>query len=174
MKGYTNNDIVGNSHKNYILDCSILDYRYIYEIKGDKAEVFVTDILKKNKFPEIDGENFIAESIVWNYLGSKYSMRWVNEIIYICNYLEDGLTNKSLFLRVKNVHGTLLLYKSNLKYDIPYKFKIKNSINYYRFLFLSKLSRKEYFIRKASLVNIIGIVFGFFISIVDKYNLKTN
>ena len=82
-------------------------------------------------------ENFIAESIVWNKLGSKYKMRWINEIIYICNYLEDGLTNKITYLRIKNVKGTLLLYKTNLNYDVSYKFKQRNFINYYRFCFIA-------------------------------------
>lgn len=171
LKGFSTSQIVGNSHRDYILDCSILDYRYKYEIRGDKAEVFVTDILKENKFPEIDGENFISESIVWNCLGNKYLMRWINEIIYICNYLDDGLSSKITPLRIKNIKGTLMLYKLNLEYDLPFKYKFKNCINYYRFLFHSNFSRKDHLLA-INFLNLLGVVGGFIMYIIDSYKLK--
>ena len=171
LRGFSTSQIVGNSHRDYILDCSILDYRYKYEIRGDKAEVFVTDILKENKFPEIDGENFISESIVWNCLGNKYLMRWINEIIYICNYLDDGLSSKITPLRIKNIKGTLMLYKLNLEYDLPFKYKFKNCINYYRFLFHSNFSRKDHLLA-INFLNLLGVVGGFIMYIIDSYKLK--
>ncbi len=172
LRGYNSEKIVGSCHPNYIFDCSILEYRYKYKIKGDKAEAFVTEKLKIHKFPEIEGEKFISESIVWNRLGEKYLMRWVNEIIYICNYLEDGLSAKSLNLRINNINGTLLLYKSNLDYDIPYSYKLKNIINYYRFLFHAKLPIKKYKIENALILNIIGMIGGGILYILDFSKLE--
>lgn len=171
LKGFSNGEIVGNTDNDYILDCSVLEYRYERNIKGDKAEVFVTKILKENKFPEIEGENFITEAIVWDQLGSKYKMRWINEVIYMCEYLEDGLTKNSTFLRVKNIQGTLLYYKTLLGYDIPYKYKLKSSINYYRFLFQSKLLKGKYFLKSNFFLNLFGITFGYILSMIDKYKL---
>ncbi|MCG1011517.1 glycosyltransferase family 2 protein [Tepidanaerobacter sp. GT38] len=171
LKGFTPSKVVGNSLKNYITDCSILDYRYKFGIKGDKAEVFVTNILRDNKFPEIEGENFISEAIVWNRLGSKYLMRWINEIIYICDYLDDGLTSKSVSLRIKNIKGTLLLYKSNLEYDIPFKYKLKNYTNYYRFLFHSKLPKMNYILTFTPL-NVLGILGGLIMYVLDNFRFR--
>ncbi len=172
LKGYSNTEIVGSKNKEYILDCSILDYRYKKGIKGDKAEAFVTKALKENKFPEIEGENFITEAIVWDRLGSMYKMRWINEIIYICEYLEDGLTKRSKFLRINNIRGTLLYYKTLISYNIPLKYKIKGFINYYRFLFQSKLSKRKYYLNSSVFMNVIGIIGGFLISRYDKYKLN--
>lgn len=172
LRGYSSTDIIGNSHSIDILDCSILDYRYRYNIKGDKAEVFLTKILKENKFPEFEGENFIAEGIVWNKLGSQYKMRWINEIIYICNYLEDGLTNKITSLRIKNIQGTLLLYKTKTTYNIPYKYKLLSYINYYRFLYHSKLKKRDNIIENIEIGNVSGIILGFLVYLYDALTLE--
>ena len=39
-----------------ILDCTYIDYRYKYKIKGDRAEVVRTEILKKYPFPKFENE----------------------------------------------------------------------------------------------------------------------
>ena len=60
---------------------------------GDKAEVYRTELLKKNVFPEFENELFITEDICWMniaYLG--YKIRWYNVPIYECEYLDDGLS----------------------------------------------------------------------------------
>ena len=39
---------------------------------GDMAEVYVTDKLRKYKFPEIKDERFMSEDVVWISMGIKY------------------------------------------------------------------------------------------------------
>ena len=64
-----------------------------YNLDGDKAEVYRTDILKKYPFPEFDNEYFVTEGVVWNAIAADgYKLRWHNRPIYVCEYLEDGLT----------------------------------------------------------------------------------
>jgi hypothetical protein len=59
----------------------------------DKAEVYKTSVLKKYPFPEFEGEKFLPEPVVWDHIARDgYMIRWFNEIIYICEYLQDGLT----------------------------------------------------------------------------------
>lgn len=172
LKGFSDNQVVGGVSKDYILDCSILDYRYKYEIKGDKAEAFVTDILRKNSFPEFEGENFISESIIWNKIGSIYKMRWINEIIYICEYLDNGLSSRITSLRINNINGTLAVYRSNINYNIPYKFKLKSAINYYRFLFHSNYPSEDHKLCDKKDLNAIGKVGGIILNFIDKKALK--
>lgn len=81
-----------------------------YHLDGDKAEVYRTEILKKYPFPEFEGENFLSEHVVWDTIAKEgYKLRWFSEVIYKCEYLEDGLT-KSNFeqLRLKNFQGFTL------------------------------------------------------------------
>ena len=44
---------------------------------GDMAEVYFTEILKNNHFPEIEGEKFIGEDIVWLEISKKYDLLFV-------------------------------------------------------------------------------------------------
>ena len=84
---------VGNSFegKDYV-DASSLERRKLH-IEGDKAEVFDVEVLKAHPFPEFDGEYFVTEAVCWNAIAANgYKIRWYQEPIYYCEYLEDGLT----------------------------------------------------------------------------------
>ncbi len=77
-----------------------------YGLKGDKAEIYKTDILKAFPFPEFEGEHFVTESIVWNKIAYQgYKLRWFNKGIVICEYLEDGLSANGDRLFAQNPKG---------------------------------------------------------------------
>lgn len=108
-KGYDEKKIVGTTFKGNFIDATSLE-RKKYNINGDKAEIFYTDILKSNKFPEYEGEKFITEALVWNRIARQgYKLRWFQDIIYICEYREDGLTKKGSS-RFKDSPKGLLTY----------------------------------------------------------------
>lgn len=103
LKQYPSGEITGEypklkKYKTYI-DANNLE-RQKKHLIGDKAEVYRTNILKKYPFPEFDEENFLTEDIVWNRIAiDGYKLRWFNIPIYVCEYLNDGLTkDRSKFL----------------------------------------------------------------------------
>lgn len=97
LKQYSDGNIIGSTFYGDFLDCTSLE-RKKNNILGDKAEVFYTKILKMNKFPEISGEKFLSESVVWNKIAkSGLKIRWFNQAIYTCDYLNDGLTKNLLY-----------------------------------------------------------------------------
>lgn len=64
-----------------------------YKLTGDKAEVYKSVILRNYPFPTFDDEKFISEEVVWNKIAMDgYKIRWYPKAIYICDYLEGGLT----------------------------------------------------------------------------------
>lgn len=106
-KGENKKKIVGKTFKGNFIDATSLE-RKKYNIQGDKAEIFFTEVFRKFKFPEFEGENFITENVVWYKMVSKnLKLRWFNEVVYICNYLEDGLTKAGRSLGQKNPKGYL-------------------------------------------------------------------
>ena len=135
LRGYSANEMIGQSFKGKYKDLLIYD-REKNKILGDKAEVYYTDILKKYKFPEIKSENFISEAVVWNKIAMDgYKLRYFNEIIYICEYLEEGLTRNIERKYRENPKGFLeyikqLLYINRL--NILNKIKY---ISYYQYIF---------------------------------------
>ncbi|MEK5208037.1 glycosyltransferase family 2 protein [Psychrobacillus sp. FSL H8-0510] len=141
LKGFNQNDVVGKTFRGYSLDCSALD-RQKHNIFGDKSEVIKTSIFKEFKFPEIEGENFITEDIVWNRLASSgYLIRYFNQINYICEYREDGLTKRREELICSNFRGYTLFVKELLEYKITLKVKWRAVMAYgYR----GRLNNQQY------------------------------
>ena len=117
------------------IDATAVEYRYKYKIQGDRAEIVRTSILKKYKFPVFSDERFMPESYLWFSLSRDgYYMRWFNQVIYITEYLEDGLTQNGKMLAKRSCKSRSLV--DNLAVSIPgipFKSKLKMSINYYRY-----------------------------------------
>ena len=102
---------IGTSFKPTYLDTNSVNLRYKYGVKGDKAEVFRTSVLKAYPFPEFKGENFVTEALVFNRIAQKYYLRWFNEATYICEYLEDGLSANIQAILAKAPQAERLYYK---------------------------------------------------------------
>lgn len=129
---YSNGEVMGGvpGYKGYV-DATNLE-RAKYNLLGDKAEVYKTDILRKYPFPEFDGETFCGEGIVFNHIGyDGYKIRWFTKVIYMAEYMEDGLTRNMLSILRDNPKGWAVNIKSQCewekwdegkKYDIYFDF----------------------------------------------------
>lgn len=109
LKGYSADKPVGGfgSFTGEYVDATNIQ-RYLYNLNDDKAEIYKTEILKKYPFPEFEGETFVPEPVVWDHIARDgYKLRWYNEVIYICDYLEDGLTASGNRKFINNPKGFL-------------------------------------------------------------------
>lgn len=95
------------------------------KIKGDRCEVVRTDLFKKYPFPVFEGENFISEDMLWNSLAMEYSMVYRNKIIYICEYLDGGLTKSGRRLRLQSPNSMMTVTKTYLVKQVRLKRRIK-------------------------------------------------
>ena len=129
---------LGNSSSlNRVMDASMIEIRQKYHIKGDMAEVFRTDILRQYPFPTYPGETFLNEAVVWNQMAEKYILRYIPEILYFCEYRDDGLTKSIRQKYRQNPQGTIHLYRAMLKSPLfNKKTKIRACILYWRYLCL--------------------------------------
>ena len=85
-------------------DGDLLD-RY-KQVSGERAIIVYTDIHRHYKYPEFNGEKFMTEAVVWNRMAHDgYKMRFFNDIIWIYEYQEDGLTKAGNQLFINNPHG---------------------------------------------------------------------
>ena len=132
-RGYSREKYVGGMHSaESFVDCKNTE-REKYNLYGDKAEAYFTEVLRAHPFPEFDGENFITEEVVWNEIAADgYYVRWYKDIIYICDYLDDGLTKSGNSKNIKNPQGVLYWAKQQLRI-FPKSFKKKlQAVNVYR------------------------------------------
>ena len=92
MRAYHNGNRIGGIFPFETIDCSMMDIRTKYKIKGDMAEVFKTNILKKYPFPKFEEEKFLGEDFVWSQMSAdKYILRFFNKNIYFTEYLPNGI-----------------------------------------------------------------------------------
>lgn len=83
-------------------------------IDGERAYIFYTDFQKKYRYPEFEGEKFITPGIPWNRMAHDgYLVRVFNDIIWIYEYLPDGLSmDTGKFMRNPYGHGLCIKEKA--------------------------------------------------------------
>lgn len=109
-------------------------------ISGDKAEVFRADILKIRRYPSYKNERFLGEGVMWSKIAHDYDMVFINKPIYVCEYLEGGLTKSGRNLRIKNPNGGM--YHAEEYLDKRYKIQIREK-NALLYLTYARFAKKD-------------------------------
>ena len=112
------------------VDASEIDLRYKYHVCGDMCEVFRTEVLRDFPFPELKGERFCPESLVWNRIARLHVFP---KVVYLRDYLDGGLTDNIVRIRMDSPVASMMTYTEMLDIEMPWSQKMKAAINYYRF-----------------------------------------
>lgn len=112
---------------------SSLSLRYEAHVAGDMCEVFRTDVLREYPFPEVKGERFCPEALVWNRIAQRYPLYVIPDILYYRDYLDGGLTDNIVRIRMQSPQASMLTYAELTTYRVPFLVKVKAAINYWRF-----------------------------------------
>lgn len=144
--------IIGHGNDDKVLDANSIEMQYCYHIQGDMCEVFRTAVLKEIPFPDIPGERFVPEDLVLHRIAEKYKLRIFHEVIYYRDYLEGGLTDKIIKIRMDSPVSSVACYGELNKRNIPFIFRTKAAINYYRFYFCLPKSKGQIKYEKISKV----------------------
>ena len=162
-----NGEIIGNPVVSQPQIVSSIEMRYKLGIMGDMMEIFETSVLRKFPFPEIEGERFCPEVLVWYRIAQKYKLLLVPDILYYRDYLDGGLTDNIIKIRMKSPVGTMMTYSELFNLDISLKYKLRNAINYWRFAFCTENRN----IKIASWGNLIAPL-GWLMHLRDKSKVK--
>lgn len=117
----------------YYMDSTIRQIRFNLGIMGDMKEIYRTSVLREFPFPEIKEERFCPELLLWNRIASKYKLRYIDQVIYLVEYQQDGIFAVITRSRMNSPIASTITYAEMLNYDIPLKWKIRSAINYWRF-----------------------------------------
>lgn len=94
-------------------------------VDGERALIFYTDIHRAYLYPKFQGENFLTEAIAWNRMAHDgYKIRYYNDIIWIYEYKEDGLTKAGETLFYRNPRGYGLFFREKIQF-LPLSFREK-------------------------------------------------
>lgn len=151
--------------KNDFIDAKNTE-RWKYNLIGDKAEVYRVDLLRRYKFPEFDGENFLAESVLWDKIALEgYYIRWFNSIIMITSYRNDGLTKNIYKKWWENFNG----YSEAIKIEMmtPGNLRWRRLGRYILMAKKKNVTNKE--IKEKVSINNFAFCIGYLISILIKF-----
>lgn len=125
--------VIGSGLAQEFIECNSMEIRFKHHVTGDLAEVLKTSVMREFPFPEIDGEKFCPEALVWNRIALKYNLRYFNKVIYIAEYQDGGLTDNIVRVRRQSPVTSTTYYAELLLSSIPWGQKLKAAINYWRF-----------------------------------------
>ena len=118
--GYSPDKTVNCCFKEKYIDTDMLkayDYQEDgnYVLGGERAYIFYTNIHKKYLYPEFSDEKFMTEAVAWNRMAHDgYKVRFYNDIIWIFEYQNDGLTRAGHKLFLDNPYGYGLWLKEKV------------------------------------------------------------
>ncbi|MBR3933203.1 MAG: glycosyltransferase family 2 protein [Clostridia bacterium] len=84
---------------------------------GETLLVFRSDVIKNYLFPEIPGERFMTESIIYNQIDKDYVLYYDNSFLCQGEYLEGGLTKTANLLNFKNPISSLVAYNNTAAFQ---------------------------------------------------------
>ena len=105
LKAYFNYTIIGNHYPNNVFTATLNELYSAYEKKGDAALIWRTDVIAKYPFKVFKGENFLRENTAYDLIDKKYKLVVSNEILYLVEYCDDGLSRNATEIELKNPLG---------------------------------------------------------------------
>jgi hypothetical protein len=125
--------IVGPKFPQDEIDSDFIEMGTRYSASGERWGFHRTDVLREFLFPEIPGERFISEGLVWNRIARRYKTRYVNEIVRVYYDSPDGLMAATVRIRARNPIGARLYYREFLDLPVSWRWIARNLVNYVRF-----------------------------------------
>lgn len=130
-------------------DNTVVDYfktKRITVVTTDCCEVIRSSTFKKYPFPVFENEKYVPESVLWSKAALNGYCVYVNEPVYVCEYIEGGLTRSGRKLRINNPRGGMYNSYLRMSHRCTIKERIKGSILYTAYSFFAKKDILQMFI----------------------------
>ncbi|MEG1003853.1 MAG: glycosyltransferase family A protein [Clostridium sp.] len=123
---YESGEVVGTKLPIDVKEATLFDIYNKYKVRGDKKLVYRTELTKKYKYPEFQGEKYVGLAYKYNKIDEDYKLAVVNEFFCVVEYMEDGSSRNMLKQYRNNPKGWCFYRLENLKNknaSTIYKFK---------------------------------------------------
>ncbi len=107
---------------------------------SDCCEVIPAELFLKYPFPVFPGERFLSECALWDQIAQTHKCVYIDQVIYICDYLEGGLTRTGKKLQVSNPKGGMFISNQRMDKGFPLKYRIKYGLLYVCYGFFDGVS----------------------------------
>ena len=129
---HRNGQVIGRPVLDNILTDS-LHLRYKLKVSGDMCEILKTSVLRENPFPVVSNERFCPEALLLNRIALKHKMLLCHDVVYLRDYLDGGLTDNIVRIRMKSPSASMMTYAELTESPVPFMVRIKAAINFWRF-----------------------------------------
>jgi glycosyltransferase involved in cell wall biosynthesis len=126
-------NVIGTPFPRSVVDAYPTEFLCKQRITGEKWGFHRTQVLREFPFPEIAGERFVPEGLVWNRIGKRYKVRFVSDPLRIYKLQPDGLSSSSVMLRARNPVSTCAYYIEMSESAVPLRARCRALVNYARF-----------------------------------------
>lgn len=133
-RGTTETETPNDPLPSAFLDCSVLEkYTGNTALLGEHAEAIYTDVFRKFKYPEFTGEKYMTPCVAFDRMAAAgYKTRYFQDIVWVCNYLDDGLTKQADTIYVRNPWGYGLTLHERMQFaDFSFFRRFKSYYSFY-------------------------------------------
>jgi glycosyltransferase involved in cell wall biosynthesis len=124
---------VGRAFPEPMLDCRHYELETVFGVTGEKWGCHLTSVLRRFEFPDIPGETYCPEGVVWNRVARSYLVRHVNEPLRIYHRHRGSLTFHPVGTLMKSPRYARLFYRECLDLEAPSAWHFKRAVNYVRY-----------------------------------------
>ena len=139
-----NNVCLSNSFPKDIEKIGLFDLNNTYHCNGEFSIIFRTDFARRFPFPVFEGENFITEAVIYDRMASVEKVSLLSQVITICEYQEDGLSNNLNRIMRANPAGYCLYFMQRIDIQKTMLQRIITAGKYQCFCRFSGKQRSEY------------------------------
>lgn len=115
-----------------------------YHCNGEFSIISRTDFARKFPFPAFEGENFITEAVVYDRMALVEKVSLLGQVITICEYQEDGLSNNLNRIMKANPAGYCLYFMQQIDIQKTMLQRIITAGKYLCFCRFSGKKRSKY------------------------------
>jgi glycosyltransferase involved in cell wall biosynthesis len=126
-------EVIGTRFPADVLDSDYLEIRARYGVKGDKAGFATTASVLEFPFPELAGERFVTEALVYNRIARRYRVRFVNEVMMVKEYRPEGLSSRAKIVLARSPVSTRMYHAEAIAHGATGTQKLKHYANHVRF-----------------------------------------
>lgn len=173
LRIYPDGSKIGGGPSFSTIDATTLDIRYKHHITGDLAETWRTDLMRQYPFPDIPGEKFCSEGLIWwRFHDAGKLVRYVFKGIYIGEYLTDGLSHNTIKCRMHSPQYAQLIYSEMFhRKQIGWRIRFRHALNYWAF----GLNGPDSFGKMIKQIGLFGTLFlipGWIINRIYRHKIK--
>lgn len=161
-KGASENKLLSGVEFKKGIERSTLYNLYLNGFKGETTIMFLTKVIAKYPFPEIEGEKYVPEDYIYDKIDCDFEYIVFDKITTVCELVSEGYTDSVIKLKKSNPKAFYLYYKQRALITPVSILKIKYLGFFVKY---AKLTGENIFdIKLNKLYVIIGILASVFIN----------